>query len=58
MNSTLPTTDPNYIVEAMNYILDEIRWSSVFPDTCLERIRLVCEAVKDGNPLPFKNNES
>ena len=58
MSNTLPTTDPNYIVEAMDYIIYETRWATKFPDQCLERIRLVCEAVKDGKPLPFKNKES
>jgi len=57
-STTLPTTDPNYIVEAMDYIIEQSHWANTFPRECLERIQLVCEAVKDGKPLPFKNNKS
>ena len=43
----------DYIIEAMDYIIKETRWADKFPDQCHERIRLVCEAVKNEEPLPF-----
>ena len=47
--------DKDYIIEAMDYIIKETRWANTFPNQCHERIRLVCEAVKLEEPLPFKN---
>lgn len=47
-------TDDEYITEAMNYIIEQSAWAGTFPRQCHERIRLVCEAVKEGKPLPFK----
>jgi len=43
----------DYIIEAMDYIIKETRWADKFPNQCHERIRLVCEAVKNEEPLPF-----
>jgi len=43
----------DYIVEAMDYIIKETKWANTFPDQCHERIRLVCETVKNEEPLPF-----
>ena len=43
----------DYIIEAMDYIIKETRWADKFPDQCHERIRLVCKAVKNEEPLPF-----
>ena len=43
-----------YVAEALDYIADQSRWAEKFPQQCHERIRLVCAAVKAGEPLPFK----
>ena len=43
-----------YLDKAMDYIIKETQWAAHFPRQCHDRIRQVCEAVKDGTPLPFK----
>lgn len=42
------------IDEAMDYIIDQTGWANHFPDQCHERIRMVCESMKNGEKLPFK----
>ena len=42
-----------YINRAMDYIILESRWAATFPNQCNDRIRKVCQAVKENKPLPF-----
>jgi hypothetical protein len=46
--------DKEYVVEAIDYIIDQIGWADTFPVQCHDRILLVCKAIKSGEPLPFK----
>ena len=48
----------DYLKDAMNYIIGEALWIEKFPRQCRDRIIAVCEAVKDGKPLPFNNDDN
>jgi hypothetical protein len=49
-----PAYAADFVNEALDYIIEQTRWANAFPKKSLERIRLTCEAVKAGQPLPFK----
>lgn len=43
----------DYIIKAVEHIIEETYWADSFPTQCHERIRAICEAVKNEEPLPF-----
>lgn len=49
--------DYNYVRDAMDYIAGEVLWVKHFPKQCCERIRIVCEKVKNREPLPFQSHD-
>jgi hypothetical protein len=47
----------DHIIKAMERIIEETYWADSFPTQCHERIRAICEAVKNDTPLPFLDNQ-
>ena len=43
--------DKDNIKLALDYIIEQTQWADKFPRQCHERIRKVCNAIKDGKIL-------
>lgn len=53
-NPTNPIPITPELIEALNHIIQLTKCSS---PVCTHQIRSICEAIKSGQPLPFKKGE-